>query len=122
MPVTAKCELEGWEAVTVIYPADEEWTMRHVSRYEAGIDRAWQPFRESIKDNKGDSELAPTANEMMLFGVLAICEVDGLVVDLKTLTLPQLWILPPYYSGVFGWIASTVGGAYQRAKTAPKNS
>jgi hypothetical protein len=122
--IKVQCPIEGWEAVSVSYPADDEWTMRHVSRYEVGTDRAWIPFRESAKKDgdKGDLELLPTVNEMALFGVLALCEIEGFTIDLKTLTLPQLWALPPYYAPVLSWIVNTVGGAYHRSKSAPKNS
>lgn len=121
--VKRDCDLEGWEGVSVSYPAEDELTMRHVSRFESGASRAYQPYRDSLADGKdGDESLIPSAQEAALLGAAQLCEVEGLEVNLKTITLPELWKLPAGYAGLFAWIVAEVGGAYQRAKQPPKNS
>lgn len=110
--------------VSVSYPSPEEWTNRHASLFEKGNSKAWQPFRDSISKDKpdGDESLIPSATETLLFGVAQVCETEWLDIDLKALDLPMLWGLPLHYNSVLSWIASEVGGAYQRARAVPKNS
>uniref|UniRef100_A0A6M3L8M0 Uncharacterized protein n=1 Tax=viral metagenome TaxID=1070528 RepID=A0A6M3L8M0_9ZZZZ len=117
---TAKCEIAGFEGVTVEWP--DEFTMRHESIYRRGQDRAWSAFRDSVKDGEGDESLIPSGAEMVAFGVFQLATVTGLDIDLKALTINGLWDLPRHYSGVLGWIANTVGAAYQRSGEVPKNS
>lgn len=118
---TATCEIDGFESVTVEWP--DEFTMRHESLYSRGVSKGFEPFRASLKDGgDGDETLIPSYSEQVLFGVIQLCTVTGLDVDLKALTIDAYWGLPRRYSQVLSWIASTVGGAYQRAGEVSKNS
>lgn len=117
-----QCEIPGFEDVTIIYPDPDEWTMLHCSRYDKGVGRAGLPFFTALKKNKDaviDGDLLPSRTEELLFGIAALVEVEGLDVDLKTISLSDVRKLKPYYLPFIKWLIEEVGGAYERSKSPP---
>lgn len=119
---TAKCEIAGFEGVTVEWP--DEFTNWNDHQFAKSKDRAFVLF-EASKDGdgkNGDETLRPSGDEAVLFGVLGICTVSGLDIDTKTISIQDYWKLPLRYGAFTSWLINTVWVPYLKAKYVPKNS